>query len=300
MLITPTPSQEHRLLAKRLVLKKQQLLPTMHPEYDKELIHSIRSANNYIECISQYLAWRGMNGLPDGERDNRQQAIIYLEERSEIYSQATLNQHRLALMKVFGLKLPFVKSQLETLLLSRDYRDWEINLITDHQSEKHALSTLIAFHAGLRAHELITLRPLGVQERSQLRDWGDELFLGLPEHQIYTVKGKGGLVRWVAIPTLLADYLEQFRLPTPIPVVDRKVFYDIFYAIGFGQSLSQSFSFASKKYLGFSTGFHGLRHTYAKSRLRTLVPMVGLKKAQLIISQELGHFRPEITYTYFR
>jgi integrase len=300
MLLVPTPMAAEKELAKHLVLKNQQLLSSKHPDYDPDKIHSVRSANNFMNCIALYLAWRSENGLPAGERDNRNQALIYLEERSEVYKQSTLNQHRLALIKIFRFKLPPIKAESITFLRSRNYNDEQVNLITDHLDEHNALSTLIAFFTGMRAHEFITLRPLGESERSSHRTWRNDLFRGMPDHIIYTTKGKGGLVRYVAMPIPLAEQLELRRLPQPKDVVDRGVFGKIHYDIGFGQSLSQAFSIASAKCLGYSTGFHGLRHSFAKWRYRTLIQFLEWHDARLILSQELGHFRPEITSCYMQ
>ncbi len=53
--------------------------------------------------------------------------------------------------------------------------------------------------------------------------------------------------------------------------------------------------------LGRSTGAHGLRHSYAQERLDEL-QRAGLSQdlALTTVSQEMGHFRAEITETYLR
>lgn len=84
-------------------------------------------------------------------------------------------------------------------------------------------------------------------------------------------------------------------------VRDREIYYQSNYDVGFGQALSESFSAASHKALGWSNGFHGLRHSYAKRRLSIMLasgvrPLLALK----ILSQELGHFRLDITFYYLR
>ena len=130
---------------------------------------------------------------------------------------------------------------------------------------------------------------------------GSRRFAGLDNVEIYIVTGKGGLRRQVALPDTLAKELECRRLETPERGVDREIFYDRYYDIGFGQAFSQSFTEASKAGLGFSHGAHGLRHAYAKTRTKTLRDLgFDLEQAQLIVSQELGHFRPSITIAYYR
>ena len=73
------------------------------------------------------------------------------------------------------------------------------------------------------------------------------------------------------------------------------------YDLGYGKALSQCFLRASLKYLSWSTGLHGLRHSYAKNRIKKiLVNGFNLENAKLVVSQELGHFRPEIVNCYLR
>ena len=117
---------------------------------------------------------------------------------------------------------------------------------------------------------------------------------------IYVVVGKGGLRRFVALPKYLSEALEKKRC-TPESVIDRQIEYKKIYAIGYGQAYSQSFTRASKKALNFSHGAHGLRHSYVKRRLSKLVDVgYSLSDSMLVISQELGHFRPLITMAYLR
>ncbi len=53
--------------------------------------------------------------------------------------------------------------------------------------------------------------------------------------------------------------------------------------------------------IGLVWGLHGLRHGYAQDRMVELTRIGFSRKDRLlIISQELGHFRPEIVTTYLR
>ena len=45
---------------------------------------------------------------------------------------------------------------------------------------------------------------------------------------------------------------------------------------------------------------HGARHAYAQERMAELQRMLFCADALETVSQELGHFRPEITETYLR
>ena len=77
---------------------------------------------------------------------------------------------------------------------------------------------------------------------------------------VYTVVGKGGLVREVLLPHRLAERLEERRLDAPERIVDRGVRYLQRYDLGGGHAFSTSFSRASIEALGKSRGAHGLRH----------------------------------------
>ena len=58
---------------------------------------------------------------------------------------------------------------------------------------------------------------------------------------------------------------------------------------------------ASTTVLGWSKGGHGLRHSYAQDRVMELQTLrLSQEAAKEVVSQELGHFRPEITDTYLR
>lgn len=61
-----------------------------------------------------------------------------------------------------------------------------------HQRERMQLSTAIAFSAGLRAQELLTIRRFDEVHPSKSRKWRKDLFKGR-EGVKYIVKGKGGL-----------------------------------------------------------------------------------------------------------
>lgn len=99
----------------------------------------------------------------------------------------------------------------------------------------------------------------------------------------------------------MAERLEQTRLAIPKAIKDRNVNHLQRYQIGGGHQWSRSFHAASNRALGWSRGAHGVRHSYAQQRMTELQNQ-GLTRldALEIVSQEMGHFRPEITLTYLR
>jgi len=236
-------------------------------------------------------------------------AVDYLELRSEVVGQKALNQYREAMQAMMvhvthvlepDATLPVIKSELEQILESRAYSQQQVALIVEAQTHSNAFATELAYSAGLRAHELLTLLPV-TERAADKRPALTSKFAGR-EGVLYTVQGKGGLVREVLIPYHLASQLEGLRLPEPITITDRRIHYQQHYAINGGNRWSSSFSTASTRALGWSTGAHGVRHSYAQERMVELQVKCGLSRAQALetVSQEMGHFRPSITEVYLR
>ena len=107
-------------------------------------------------------------------------------------------------------------------------------------------------------------------------------------------------MREVLIPSHLAERLEQRRLSEPVQINDRGIYYQSHYEISGGNRWSSSFSTASNRALNWSAGAHGARHSYAQERMSELQKELSYRDALEVVSQEMGHFRPEITETYLR
>lgn len=287
-------------------------------------IRSIGTVRNYESRLKQITAYIQEHRLGSLRDMTPTIALEYLRERATVVGQKTLDMDRQALQSMMvhvthqlppGTTLEVVKSTApkskagkpgqptlgrrlaeESRLYSRD----QVALIAARQSPHNALATEIAHAAGLRAHELLSLRRTHQQKPDERPAHGMK-FSGIRETTIsYTVHGKGGLIREVRIPIPLARRLETMRLSEPRTVKDRGINYQQFYGIGGGQPWSKSVSAASKAALGWSTGAHGLRHTYAQERMATLQRHLPRKEALEVVSQEMGHFRPEITEVYLR
>lgn len=158
---------------------------------------------------------------------------------------------------------------------SISYTRDQVAAIADCQNEMHGLSTKIALAAGLRAHELLTLR-LARERPADGQPSAKEKF-SVREGVLYTVIGKFGftqrggnwLCRHVLLPSSLAAELETLRLAEPKDLVDRGTRYSMLYAIGGGQRWSNSFSQASNAALGRSNGANGLRQVYVTPMLKS-------------------------------
>ncbi|MBD3822550.1 MAG: site-specific integrase, partial [Thiotrichales bacterium] len=271
-------------------------------ELQGDFLQSVGTVRNYEQAlrnVATHLAREG-ESLKD---ITPERATEYLSVRAEEVGQKSLDMERQALQAMMqhvthklepGERLEVVKSQHEQILESRAYTREQVQAIAQQQAPQNALATEIAYAAGLRAHELLTLERAELRPADQ-RPALDEKF-SHREGERYTVTGKGGLTREVLIPKDLAERLEERRFDSPQQVSDRGIHYEKNYDIGSGRAFSQSFSRASEKALGWSSGAHGLRHSYAQERMEELRSN-GMERehALEVVSQEMGHFRPDIT-----
>ena len=233
----------------------------------------------------------------------------YLKERQSQVGQKTLDRDRQAaqfLLRQTGTNVKF-KRILSTFRggrklakQSRGYTPEQVDAIAAKQSARTGLAIRIAYAAGLRAHELLTIRRKSEQPASTHRKWSHKRFAGR-SGTAYTVVGKGGLVREIRLPGHLAQALEDVRFAEPRTIVDRNIKYRQHYDLAGGVYFSFIFGKTSKSVLGWSTGAHGLRHGYAQDRMSELLEL-GFTRAERmgVISQELGHFRPDIVTEYLR
>ena len=273
-------------------------------------IRSVGTARNYQERLAQIAARLdvALTALTP------QRAVAYLKARAAEVGQKTLDMERQAMQAVMvdvtgrmppGATLPVVKSAEPHRPRPRAYSPVQILAVAARQDPRNALATEIAHASGIRAHELLTLGrpdeqpPDDRRERSHLTGTAaeDMKFAGR-DGVVHTVVGKGGLVREVLLPQRLAERLEERRLDAPERVVDRGVRYRRRYDVGGGQAFSASFSRASVDALGKSRGAHGLRHAYAQQRMRELMHLAEHRLALAIVSEEMGHLRPEVTSLY--
>ena len=296
-LLTQNPAKTAReALRPRLALRQSR-----HEAKSKNqttLIHSVGTFRTDRDALTNIVRWLQEQGLNLNSL-TPEKGCEYINMRLESGLQPkTVNKDLRVLQNYLGQKLN-VKITLLKPENPRAYQVDEVLAVVQHLSEKHALSTKIAYAAGLRAHELLTIDHPELQPPSK-RDWVRERFEGRTG-VIYTVKGKGGLIREILIPTHLATELEKHRLETPVRYLDREILYQSHYSIGAGKNWSAAFSRASREALGWSSGAHGLRHAYAQNRVFELQASGYLYSfAKQIVSQELGHFRPDITDTYLR
>lgn len=286
--------------AEHAVSKKIFLGRGRHDNPNDGLVHSVGTARSYKQALKGVADYLKKTQQGDLQTLTKELVRQYLAVRAGLVAQKTLDLDRQAIQMHLGIQLEVVNSQLETRLSTRSYTDSQVERIASAQSKRNSLATRIAHNAGLRAHELLTLRPTEERPPSTHRQWTEDRFVGR-SGQRYSVKGKGGLVREVMVSRDLADRLEERRLARPKQVTDRGVKYIQHYDIGGGRAWSQSFSAASKRELGFSNGGHGLRHSYVQNRMQELQGKgMQYDKAKGTVAQEVGHFAKDTTEAYLR
>ena len=274
------------------------------------LIHSLSTANAYRSALTTFCRWIQENQLGNLVQVNVKTCSRFLEERAGMVGQKTLDRDRQAIQYLLtrttstNVRLPRIKSTYaggrHLAQQSRAYTKDQVEFICSNMSARSALATRVAYAAGLRGHELYTLKRRSERAPSVHRKWSKERFAGR-WGVVYTVKGKGGLVREVIIPGQLAKELELRRLDEPVTLRNRGINHQQHYDITAGQSFSHIFTKASVKHLGWSTGAHGLRHGYAQVRMDELHTGRFTRQERMeIVSQELGHFRPDIVKAYLR
>ncbi len=126
-----------------------------------------------------------------------------------------------------GATLPVVKSAEPHRPTPRAYSPAQVRAVAARQNARNALATEIVHASGIRAHELLTLGRPGGQPPDDRRDRShltgtiaEGMRFAGRDGAVYTVAGKGGLVREVLLPPGLAGRLKERRLDAPAVVVD--------------------------------------------------------------------------------
>ena len=266
-------------------------------------IHSFATLAKYTQVLKNAGEWIGPTfNVTRLDQITPAQAQAYLEHRAEFgIGQKQLDADLGGLQKLKNVgELQRVMATEPRKLEPRAYTRQQVGMIVQHQTERNALATELAYRTGLRAHELITLRRSDEASRSYHREWRDDRFHGR-SGEIYLVIGKGGLIREVRVPHDLVQRLEALRLAAPKVRADLKLHYTTHYDVGGGNAWSVSVRTACKSELGWTTGAHGLRHSYVQERIEELQGLgYTLGEAKCVVSQELGHFRPDVINTYLR
>lgn len=299
-----------RTQAERIVQRGLALGKSRHDSKNDGKIHSIGTARAYRDGLTLFCTWIQQHRLGDLPGASVKLAERYLTERSRQVGQKTLDRDRQAIQFLLrqtsgmDIRLPRIKTSFSNgrglAKQPRALSVEQLDAVCRNLSPRSALAARLCYSTGLRAHELFTLQPRHSCSPSRHRQWSPDRFSGR-DGQLYVVTGKGGLKREILLPFDLAYELEKRRLSQPVIKIDRSVRYECRYDITGGNDFTCVFGAAAKKALGWSTGAHGLRHSYAQDRMNELRASGYGRQARMeIISQELGHFRADILETYLR
>ncbi len=273
---------------------------------------SIGTSNTYETALRQLAEHLREERAGDLRSVTVDQAREWLNQRAEQVSQATLDRDRQAVQAWLShrqgerVELPRAEHQSQVqgrglAEQSRVYTPDQMDRVQERMAEHNALAVQVAREAGIRAQEAATIARPEDRPATGGRDWREDRGAGRTETVTYTVQGKGGLVREVQVSHETADRLEAMRRDQPVTVTDRGTHLTSYYQLGYGQSLSQAFSAASQRELGWSVGLHGVRHVYAQERLEQVQRHgYSYDQARTIVAQEVGHFRSETTEAYLR
>lgn len=278
-----------------------------------DVAQSVGTQNTYRDCLKVFCDFIKENQLGDLKNVSRDVVNRFLAHKEATVGQKTCEKYKQAIQAFLRARgdlgkdqtLPPVHAEEAQKLSRRAYTPDQVRMIQSHLTKALAFSTEISYRCGLRAHELLTIRRMdekqpdrrfhknGIEKKTPWK-FADR------DGEAYVVTGKGGLTREIRIPSDLAERLEQLRLPEARRVTDRGIYYQQYYDLVGGKRFTDCFRRASIRALGWSTGAHGLRHSYAQERLRELQFHCKYDLSKETVSQEMGHFRPDITDAYLR
>ena len=289
----------HRRHAMGIALRKTQLGPRTEACKDRP-IHSIGSQRIFAINLVGFARFLEVNHAGNLKCFPPDAPETYLYARSLRVGEGQLRSDRWALQILTGRRLRLFEPARPQNLKAKAYTAEQLAAVAAHQTPMYAFSTWLAAAIGLRGMELITIGPLDQQPRDP-RPVPRYLHAYMAPGVLYSVEGKGGLVRTVLVPWPFVAQLEAHRRPSPIIVRHEGKDLTSYYDIPGGRRWAASFTEACRRTFNKSAGAHGLRHTYTQSRIDVLlghdVPERDAKKA---VSVEIGHFRVDVVETYLR
>jgi integrase len=293
-----------KIAAERLVQKSLALGLSRHeyPELVKAKVTSVMTADAHASALTQFakhlIAERGKhlkNASSSDAKEYLEKIALSKKQSTVSLSRQAINLHLLPLQPA-----THVVSALSTVPVNRAYSSPQIKLLCDAASQSLALSIGLAYSAGLRAMELVSIGPSN-ERFSSNRNWDEKRFWGRKHYIAFIVHGKGGLHREVRAEPELAERLMALRRLSPISVSNRHARLVSHFDLIGGHDFSIQFTRLSNDALGFSHGAHGLRHSYAQLRLHELLCLgLSIDEAIKVVSQEMGHFAIKNTMAYLR
>ena len=272
-------------------------------------LRSDRTVSRYQGDLTRAVRWiASQKAVSYLKAISTEEAQAYINARiKDNLTRQTLQGYAMALQllpNVGSLNLPPVEKKQQKP--SRAYTVEQIRLIQSQLPAPYQLAIQILWESGCRVQDLASLRLAHETTLQKARHHAldPQRFTGR-EHWIKVqYRGKGGHDYQSAISPQTAHRLETYRLTSPRDFKGREGIRRLaqqYYDLPAGQCLSRAFSQAAYRVLGWSHGAHGLRHTYAQTRLQECLDQnVPLITAKRWVSQTLGHYRPHVVNVYLR
>lgn len=265
-------------------------------------IRSVGTRRSYRACLAQFLKWRQeFLSIELSEPILAAEVTGFLLTGKNRLKQKTLDQRAQALQAATRAPSLLSKSQVAPVESRLMPANNQLRKVIEALPPIYQLAALIAMNTGLRISEVVALPPptSGIEPSSH-RAWSPDLHADRLDVTMFGVKGKGGLVRVIAMHNELFKELNRLLLPTPLHRQNREADYIAYYAFPLPQTISQQFTKTATKVLGFSPKFHSNRSLFLSKSLAGLLQLAFDRETSIkITSQKAGHFRTGITFSYF-
>ena len=299
--------QALQLLGKYLATGKSR-----HKHREQKWLHGRRTIDHYRQVLTRASQWMIDNGYPRG-LENIDEKLFghFLQQRASRLTQDGLNYESAIVRRIVpqlrDMERPRVVALKEPTSRSTENRAntlGEAQAIIDRLDPDDALSACLVANTAVRVSEPPTLADPRDRPPSRHRTWSAERYDGMGPGGEYTVIGKGGLVMPIWVPQHLVRAIEAKRLPVPVWEKDhRGTWFRRYFDLPGGSAFGKRYAVASKAVVGERghKGVHGLRHMFAQIRLVYHMDQGrSYKEARRLVSQQVGHFRDQITKTYLR
>ena len=299
--------QVRKLLGKFLAPGKSR-----HKHRDEKLLHGSRTIAHYRQVLTRAARWMIDVGYPRGLEDIDAELFKkFLQQRAARLTQDGLNYESRIVRRIVPqlreAERPRVTALKEPTPRSTEDRantPHEAQAIIDRLGPDDALSACLIANTAMRISEPPTLADPKDRPPSRHRNWSPERYEGMGPGREYTIVGKGGLIMPIWVPQHLVPAIEAKRLPVPVWEKDhRGNWFKRYFDLPGGSAFGKRYAIASKAVVGEEghKGVHGLRHMFAQIRLAYHMDQGrSYKEARRLVSQQVGHFRDQITKTYLR
>ena len=246
-------------------------------KYAKE--RSIKSFDRITpDLIRDYLQSKLAEGVSKQTMQTTMSAIEKLELALNRHAETTNNPQRYD----FQSALKEIRKEVRQMkydVKPRAYQNPQ-RIIENLKNPDHRAVAELQYRSGARIHEAVVIK------LEQLKGFRQDI--DGTQKGVITIRGKGGKVRDLLVPTHTYEHIQKTIESKGIWKVDQT---------SYRKALKEACLQAGEKPLGS----HGLRWNYASERLNVYVEKYGsLERALAETSKDMGHDRADITLRYLR